>query len=127
MRLSSSELDDFYRFFRISGMGHCSGGVGAWEFGQTLAGAGGGSGAGIDDPLKELELDPERNVLMAMVRWVEEGVAPETFLGTKFVNDVSLGRTKGNIALERRHCRYPSRNNYKGSGDPTQPDSWECK
>ena len=30
MQLRSSELDEFYRFFRVSGMNHCSGGVGAW-------------------------------------------------------------------------------------------------
>ncbi|THU80585.1 putative feruloyl esterase B-2 [Dendrothele bispora CBS 962.96] len=80
MQLSSSELDEFYRFFRISGMGHCAGGVGAWEIGQTL------DGSADDVSSGSATLDPDRNVLMAVVRWVEEGVAPDTLLGTKFDN-----------------------------------------
>ncbi|THU87952.1 tannase and feruloyl esterase [Dendrothele bispora CBS 962.96] len=116
MGLNSSELDEFYRLFRISGMGHCSGGVGAWEIGQTLAGSGG------ETSVDELNLDPASNVLMAMVRWVEEGVAPETVLGTKYVDDtVSEG-----VAFARAHCRYPLRNTYDGTGDYTKEESWNC-
>lgn len=107
MNLEPQELDDFYRFFRIAGMGHCQLGPGAWEIGQ-----------GAPAPSK----DPDANVLMAIVRWVEEGVAPETVMGTKYVNDTAaLG-----VALERKHCRYPYRNVYGGKGDPTRPESWEC-
>ncbi|KAK7464222.1 hypothetical protein VKT23_006388 [Stygiomarasmius scandens] len=114
MSLGTSELDDFYRFFRISGMNHCFNGVGAWEIGQTLNGAGG---------IANLNLDPDSNVLMAMVRWVEEGVAPEDILGTKFVNDtVAQG-----VQFARRHCRYPLRNMYDGVGDPTKKESWSCQ
>ncbi|KAK7464265.1 hypothetical protein VKT23_006430 [Stygiomarasmius scandens] len=113
MGQESTQLDEFWRFFRISGMGHCSGGVGAWEIGQTLAGAGG---------VGSLNLDPESNVLMAMVRWVEEGVAPEKVLGTKYVNDtVAQG-----VEFARAHCRYPLRNTYDGVGDPTKKESWNC-
>lgn len=72
MGLAPSELDDFYRFFRISGMDHCSGGVGAWQIGQTAQGA--------------TTEDPQRNVLLRMVDWVENGEAPETVTGVKFVN-----------------------------------------
>ncbi|THU92543.1 tannase and feruloyl esterase [Dendrothele bispora CBS 962.96] len=64
MGLQSTELDEFYRLFRISGMHHCSGGPGAWGDCNYL-----------------VDLDPESNVLMAMVRWVEEGIAPETCWG----------------------------------------------
>ncbi|ESK83876.1 feruloyl esterase b [Moniliophthora roreri MCA 2997] len=63
MGLSPLSLDDFYRLFRISGMGHCSGGTGASEIG------GQGSAAG------NTKLNPESNILTALVRWVEEGVA----------------------------------------------------
>ncbi|THV02279.1 tannase and feruloyl esterase [Dendrothele bispora CBS 962.96] len=110
MNLNREAQDEFYRLFRISGMGHCSGGIGAWEVGQTLAGSG-----------NLVNLDPESNVLTAMVRWVEEGVAPDTVLGRKFVNDdVSQG-----LQFERRHCRFPLRNKFVG-GDSTKPESWEC-
>jgi len=51
--------------------------VGAWQIGQTLASTAGGM------------LDAQHNVLLRMVEWVEEGGAPETVTGVKFVN-VSL-------------------------------------
>jgi feruloyl esterase len=107
MQLPSSSLDEFYRFFRISGMGHCSGGPGAFFIGNL-----GSANAG---------LSPDRNVLTAMVQWVEQGTAPDSILGTKYVNDtVSLG-----VEFSRRHCKYPLRNVYLG-GDATTPAAWKC-
>ncbi|PSR87137.1 tannase and feruloyl esterase [Coniella lustricola] len=109
MNMSYTELDEFYRFFRISGMGHCTGGPGATFIGQSIT--------------SNFTNDPEGNVLSALVRWVEEGIAPETILGTAYVNET---QSTGEVAFQRRHCRYPYRNVYSGSGDPTVPDSWEC-
>ncbi|KAF5360117.1 hypothetical protein D9757_011738 [Collybiopsis confluens] len=115
MGLPPSKLDDFLRFFRIGGMSHCATGPGAWEIGQTLAGASGN--------LTAETLDPDRNVLTTVVRWVEEGIAPDTILGTKYVNDTtSLG-----VEFSRRHCRYPTRNVYDRKGDSNLPSSWSCK
>jgi len=108
MGLTSTELDTFYRFFRISGMGHCSGGPGAWKVGQSAIGYS--------------TSDVEDNVLMRMVSWVERGDAPEYIRGTKFVNDTAaLG-----VAFRRRHCKYPARNVYVGPGNYTEEGSWEC-
>ncbi|KAF5346152.1 hypothetical protein D9758_009942 [Tetrapyrgos nigripes] len=114
MGLSTSQMDDFYRLFRISGMFHCSQGPGAWNVGQGLFGD---TAPGSD------YLDPEKNVLMAAVRWVEEGTAPDSIQGTKFVNDTnSLG-----VEASRKHCKFPLRNMYDGSGDSTKPESWSCQ
>jgi len=74
MSLRSSELDEFYRFFRVSGMGHCSGGVGAWGIGQNSA------------VVKGAEQTPQNNVLLRIVDWVENGNAPETITGYKYLN-----------------------------------------
>lgn len=74
MDLDSSSLDNFFRYFRIGGMSHCSGGPGAWHIGQTALGASGGKGGA------------KSNVLLALVEWVEKGVAPETVRGVRFVN-----------------------------------------
>ncbi|KXH49825.1 tannase and feruloyl esterase [Colletotrichum simmondsii] len=108
MDLAPAELDEFYRLFRISGLAHCSGGTGA---------------AFIGNQAKNMaSLDPEENVLMAMVRWVEEGIAPETVTGTAFVNNtVSAG-----VDYKRRHCRWPTRNIFKGTGDYKDENNWEC-
>lgn len=103
-------MDDWIRYFRISGMGHCNSGPGAWAFGQ------GGGKAADGVPFKR-----EKNVLSAMVEWVENGIKPEFLEGTKFVDDdVALG-----VDFTRRHCRYPLRNVYV-SGDHKNPGSWKC-
>ncbi|KAJ8092160.1 hypothetical protein AAF712_008798 [Marasmius tenuissimus] len=103
----SGDLDDYYRLFRISGLGHCFFGPGAWLIGQ---GAGG-------------PLDADKNILMAAVRWVEEGIAPETIEGVKYVDDDA---SKG-VAFSRKHCRWPLRTTYDGQGDPDKPESWSCE
>ncbi|KAK3897684.1 Tannase/feruloyl esterase [Staphylotrichum tortipilum] len=108
MNLPPSALDDFYRFFRISGMAHCAGGPGATFIGNRRAGT--------------ASLDPDQNVLTAVVRWVEEGKAPDSILGTAFVGGVAGGK----VDFRRRHCKYPLRNTYVGKGDPKDPNSWKC-
>jgi feruloyl esterase len=108
MGLSPSQLDDFYRFFRVSGTGHCGGGDGAHAIGQGIGEVNG--------------YDAKENVLMALIDWVENKHAPETLIGTKFVNDTqSLG-----IEFQRAHCKWPKRNHYKGVGNPNVVESWEC-
>ncbi|TID06564.1 putative feruloyl esterase B-2 [Colletotrichum higginsianum] len=117
MGLGTAEMDQFARFFRISGLAHCTTGPGAWLIGQ---GGAGGNAAAIAD---SLPFHGTHNVLAAIVDWVEGGVAPDTITGTKFVNDtVALG-----VDFQRRHCRYPRRNVFKGDGfDPKNADSWKC-
>ncbi|KAF2791093.1 feruloyl esterase B-1 [Melanomma pulvis-pyrius CBS 109.77] len=108
MNATSTELDEFYRYFRISGINHCFGGPGAGMLGQ-----GGGVAAGND---------PDDNMLMRIVAWVEEGAAPEFVRGTKFVNDTpSLG-----VEFTRRHCKHPAVNVYTGTGNGTDEAGWTC-
>lgn len=107
MDLPPSELDSFYRLFPISGMGHCGYGAGASSIGNNN--------------YKYPGSDPKDNVLMATVRWVEEGVAPETVRGTKFSDE---DPTK--VEYKRNHCRWPKRNVFVGPGNYTDENSWEC-
>ncbi|KAF2187891.1 tannase and feruloyl esterase [Zopfia rhizophila CBS 207.26] len=108
MGLAPQELDEFYRYFRISGMAHCGGGPGASFIGNG--------------PRSVASYDPNENVLMAMVRWVEEGIAPDTITGTAYVN----GTPSADVAFKRKHCRWPYRNVYQKSGDPNDAASWKC-
>jgi feruloyl esterase len=85
------DLDFFLRVFRISGMFHCSAGPGAWVIGQ----------GGDARTYSGVPFERSRNVLAAIIAWVEDGVPPETMTGTKFVDD---DYTKG-TAFQRRHCR----------------------
>jgi feruloyl esterase len=109
MGLPSSALDTFYRLFTIPGMNHCRGGPGATyigNFGNTV-----------------VDFTPDRNVLAAMVRWVETDIAPDTILGTAYCNGT---RESGQIAFERHHCRYPFRSVYGDNGNPDHPENWRC-
>ncbi|KAF3908351.1 Tannase [Arthrobotrys entomopaga] len=109
MGLKSSQLDEFYRFFPISGMDHCYTGNGAWYVGGPVQ---------YDTP-GALDIDPNESVLMKMVEWVEKGEAPEKLVGKKLVDGKVLG--------ERGHCKYPAKTKYKGSGNPDLASSWTCE
>jgi feruloyl esterase len=91
---SHSELDDFLRYFRISGLYHCNSGPGAWMIGQTQSGI---------TPLRNQDIPSEstHNVLRAIVDWVENGKSPDTLEGTKYFND----DISGPVAFTRKHCR----------------------
>ncbi|KAJ6556048.1 tannase and feruloyl esterase [Mycena capillaripes] len=87
--LSLPVLDDFYRLFLIPGMGHCSGGLGAPSFGQS-------NGLNVVNA-------SSHNILLALVDWVEGGIAPETIIGSGANN------------TSRTHCRYPMRSVLNGT------------
>lgn len=106
----SQDLDGWMRFFRVPGMGHCSGGVGAWQIGQSGAAAQG------------INYASKYNVLAAVVEWVEKSRAPDVIIGTRFINDTVA---KG-VGFQRPHCRYPSRSTYTG-GAPDSLESWTCE
>jgi feruloyl esterase len=105
MGLAPDQLDEFYRYFRISGMAHC-------YYGDGASYIGGSAPSAYSD-------DPEDNVLMAMVEWVEKGIAPEFIRGTKLDQD-------GHPQYTRKHCRYPRRNVYRGPGSYFDENAWEC-
>ena len=100
MAAAPSALDSFYRYLRISGMGHCGGGEGTWSIGRASLGP-------------ATSLDPSSNVLMALVRWVENETAPETIRGLKFVGD----NPAAGVDFTRKHCRYPFKNFHVESED----------
>lgn len=108
LNASVAELDQFYRYFRASGVNHCSGGPGASFMGQI-----GGTVGGVD---------PADNLLLSIVQWVELGIAPEYIRGTKFINDTrSLG-----VQYRRKHCKYPKTNKYTANGDGFDEEGWQC-
>ena len=86
-----SDTQAFFRLFLVPGMGHCSGGPGYNRV----------------DPLPALE------------RWVEDGVAPDTILGTR-VED-------GEVVRSRPICAYPAASTWDGSGDPDDAASFVCE
>jgi feruloyl esterase len=109
-RSPSKSVEDFYRLFMVPGMAHCSGGAGPVHFGNDAA----------DFGTAPASTDPEHDVFSALVRWVEEGVAPDHITGS---GPSPLDATK---ALSRPLCPYPQEARYKGSGDPKDGGNFEC-
>ncbi|KPI38253.1 putative feruloyl esterase B-2 [Cyphellophora attinorum] len=105
------QVEDFYRLFTIPGMGHCSGGPGAW----VVDGAGQGG-------VLPASTDADHSMIWSLVEWVEgTAPAPESVVGTKFVGD----SPSSGIAFERPVCRWPGVAEYLG-GNATSVDSWAC-
>jgi feruloyl esterase len=102
--------EDWYRLFMVPGMTHCSNGPGASSFG----------GVGQQIPPSR---DAEHDVVTALERWVEQGVPPAQFIGTKYIDAEPTTKT---VAFTRPICRYPAVPQYKGSGDPNDAANFEC-
>ena len=111
-RKALEETQDFFRHFMAPGMGHCRGGIGPNDIGQT-----GTSDAHVGDGAPPI--DPEHDVLSALDRWVEERVAPDTFIASHFTSDGVLDRA-------RPLCAYPKVARFNGRGDPNVPSSFKC-
>jgi feruloyl esterase len=89
-------------------MAHCGGGPGANAFGN-----------GINGPNPS---DAADDLLSALDRWVENRVAPDKIIATKYVNN---DPTQG-IAFQRPLCPYPQIAKYNGSGSTTSAASFAC-
>jgi feruloyl esterase len=102
---------DFFRLFMVPGMLHCGGGPGPNAFGQSLPQA------------KPLSNSPGDDVLSALERWVEKGVAPKRIVAVKYVNDnPALG-----ILRTRPLCAYPKVAVYDGSGSTDDAANFHCR
>jgi pimeloyl-ACP methyl ester carboxylesterase len=92
-RYGDTETDKFARAFAVPGMDHCSGGS-----------------EGTD----------QFDAFGAMVKWVEEGVAPDSMLSTARSITNWPGRT-------RPLCAYPKEAVYNGTGDIELASSFHCE
>ena len=120
MGMQGVDVDDFYRLFLVPGMGHCAGSTSApWYVG------GGNQVTYVNGAEYSVPgyVDAQHDVLLAMMRWTEEGVAPDSITATKYVNDtVSLG-----VERQRPLCVYPKQAKYDGVGDVDAAESWACE
>ena len=102
---------DFFRLFMVPGMLHCGGGPGPNAFGQNLA---------QSQPLSN---SPEHDVLSALERWVEEGVAPNSIVAVKYMND----NPASGVQRTRPLCAYPKVAAYKGTGSIDNAANFDCR
>ncbi|HTV95194.1 MAG TPA: tannase/feruloyl esterase family alpha/beta hydrolase [Steroidobacteraceae bacterium] len=105
---SFERIQRFYRLFMVPGMAHCGGGPGANEFG------------GFNDPPV---IDADHDILTALERWVEQGVAPEKIVATHFLD----GDPARGIQFQRPLCPFPQVAHYDGKGDPADAGSFVCR
>ena len=102
---SQRATDDFFRLFMVPGMGHCAGGPGATHFGNQ----------GAPAPVA----DADHDLLAALDRWVERGVAPERIVASRVVD--------GAVTRTRPLCPYPRRAVHRGSGSTDDAASFACR
>lgn len=100
---------DFFRYYMVPGMGHCSsitGGPGVGDFGQPYS--------------QHVPKDPAQDMLLKLVDWVENKNAPESITATRYADPA--GTT---VAMERPICVYPKMPTYV-SGDASKASSFRC-
>ncbi len=104
-KAGAKEAATFLRLFMVPGMQHCGGGPGPNSFGQSGAAQG----------------DPEHSLGKALEQWVEQGVAPDRIVATKFKPGTPL-----EVARTRPLCRYPEVAKWKGSGSTDDAANFVC-
>ena len=114
-------VDSFYKFYLIPGMQHCQGSAvdAPWYIG------GGGQPFILGPTVHGVPgfEDPKHDALLALMQWVEQGIAPEEIVATKYLNDsVALG-----VQRQRPLCPYPSQATFNGTGNPDLAESWQCQ
>ncbi len=105
-KMGAKDSGTFVRLYMVPGMQHCGGGPGPSVFGQ------GGVPQG----------DPEHDMAKALERWVEDGVAPEQIIATKYKGaNPSTG-----VARTRPLCAYPKVARWKGAGSTDDAANFVC-
>lgn len=100
----------FYRLFMVPGMEHCTGGPGPDSFGGILQ---------RRPPIDNAQHD----VVYALERWVEQGVAPRKIIATKYKDDAP----KKGVVMTRPLCPYPEEAHWVGRGSTNRSSNFVCK
>lgn len=82
------------RLFMVPGMQHCGGGPGPNVF----------------------------SLLTALDAWVDQGLAPDQILATKYTND----RRTEPVVRRMPLCKFPEQAKYSGAGDVNDAVNWSC-
>jgi feruloyl esterase len=98
----------YHRLFMLPATGHCGGSTGPNAV-----------GGGMPEPPAAYR-DAEHHVVSAVIKWVEQGVAPEKILATKF-------DAAGKPTRSRPVCPFPAEAAYKGSGDINDAANFACR
>jgi feruloyl esterase len=99
-------VQEYHRLFMLPNVAHCGGGSGPSNI-----------GGGTGDPLPAFR-DADHDVVLALARWVEQGVAPEAIVATTLKD--------GAAVRQRPVCVYPKQARYNGSGNINAAANFTC-
>lgn len=99
-------VQQYHRLFMLPNVAHCGGGSGPSNI-----------GGGTGDPLPTFR-DADHDAVLAVARWVEQGVAPEAIVATTLKD--------GAVVRQRPVCVYPRQARYNGSGDINVAANFSC-
>jgi feruloyl esterase len=85
---------------------HCGGGTGPNAI-----------GGGAPEPTANLR-DADHHTVSAVIKWVEQGVAPEKIIASRIVS--------GAVVRSRPVCPYPAQAAYNGSGNIDDAANFSC-
>ena len=105
-----AKTQDFYRLFMMPGVGHCGGG----DAPNTIG--------GLQNPASPV-VDAQHDLVSALQHWVEDGVAPDHIIATKYLGDDASAEVVRQMPI----CAYPAVAKYDGTGDMNKAASWQCE
>jgi feruloyl esterase len=97
----------FARLYMVPGMQHCGGGPGPNTFGAAPS----------------AQADPQHSMTAALERRVENGLAPDKIIATKYKTD---GNPASGTARTRPLCPYPQVARHSGSGSTDEAANFAC-
>ena len=100
------KVRQYHRLFMLPAVAHCGGSTGPSSI-----------GGGMPEPPAAYR-DADHHVVSAVIKWVEQGVAPEKIIATRF--------TGSNLTLSRPLCPYPAQAVYSGTGDVNDAANFSC-
>lgn len=102
------QVQRYHRLFMLPATGHCGGSTGPSAI-----------GGGMPEPPMAYR-DAEHHAVSAVMKWVEQGVAPDKIVATSF-------DAAGNPTRSRPVCAYPAEAVYRGSGDIDDAANFSCR
>lgn len=101
-----ARVHDYHRLFLLPNVAHCGNGTGPNAV-----------GGGAPEPPASYR-DADHHVVSAVIKWVEQGVAPDRIVATRF--------SGGTLVRSRPVCAYPAQAYYNGSGDANDAANFSC-
>lgn len=102
------KVREYHRLFMLPAVGHCGGSTGPSSI-----------GGGAPEPPAAYRT-PETHVVSAVIKWVEQGVAPDKIVASRF-------DSAGSVVRQRPVCAYPAQAVYKGTGSVDAAASFDCR